>query len=214
MASRFKMGVMFSLVGIAPPSIGSRLTIQCDSTTYGQDHVIGAMELLFYDTHRKNQIGSCYASASRGALSEIIPHMESIQTARKLLQWKSAYKAGVVACRSSLHVLHKKDSLSSPFLERAIASRYSDWKGSQLAEHPFLLLEQERNALLKEGRSTFPMENADCFSTEPRLLFGTEFIAGSEIVRKLGTWILREIVEIEDMAYWERREKRVIDNIK
>ena len=111
-------------------------------------------------------------------------------------------------CRSALHVLHKKDSDRCRFMAAALEPRYAAWKAGGTVGSTFLLLEQERNSLLKEGKSTFQRETMDRYEGEPRLLFGDRFIVGSELIREILAWELYEIEVIEDVAHGARRVAR------
>lgn len=164
--------------------------------------------MKFYDNDRKNQFGACYAASARGTLFGVIAHLSFMQKAQKHYEWSAAYKAGVVTCRSALHVLHKKDGARSPFLRDKIAETYALWKSSTAAGSTFHLLEQERNFLLKEGRSMFPVEESDDYQSEPRLLVATRFIKGSEVVRDFAEWAIGQISDIEEGAFWSRRQER------
>jgi len=167
-----------------------------------------------YDSDRKAQFGLCYAYHARKALADVGPHIATMLTATRFNAWNGAYKAGVVSCRSALHVLQKVDCEGSPFLKAATRERYSIWKTSEQAEYPFFQIEQERNSLLKENRSTFLLEECDKYDNEPRLLVGTNFVVGSAVLRSFVQWVLREIYEIEESAFLKRRVQRVALRIR
>lgn len=168
--------------------------------------------MKIHDSKRQKQFGACYALSARIELCSAIPHLSTMHRAMSLFQWKSAYKSGIVTCRAALHVLHKKDAKRSPFLADALNKHYEEWRAYNGSESLFHLLDLERNMLLKEGKSSFPMECSEEYHEEPHLLIGTHFLIGSKVVRRFMKWILNEIEIIEETAFWARRDERATTN--
>lgn len=129
-----------------------------------------------------------------------------MRRATRIIEWEAAYKGGIITTRSSLHVLHKIDAKRSLYLAEAVKARFQAWKST--TESNFLLLDDERNMILKEGRFFFRQEVQESSYAEPRLLFGSQILVGSEIVRSLANWALEEIERIEENAFWVRRADR------
>lgn len=163
----------------------------------------GLTSRSFFDANRKAQFGACYAVSARRVLSSVVPHLIEMRRATRMFEWEAAYRSGIVAIRSSLHVLHKTDAKRSPFLAAAVNTHFLEWKSS--TESPFILLDDERNMLLKEGRSAFHREVWESYSGEPRLLAGSQLKVGSEIVQTFTNWALSEIADIEESAFGARR---------
>ncbi|MGH0002808.1 hypothetical protein ACQU0X_22260 [Pseudovibrio ascidiaceicola] len=165
--------------------------------------------MRYHDNQRKAEYSNCYAKSARSTLLSATLHLRDMKEATTLFQWKVAYKAAIISCRSALHIFHKKDAPRSIYLEKALEKRFLIWKKSEGVAHPFQLLEAERNSLLKEGQSIWPLECINQFDKEPRFLLGDRFITGSDAVSDILSWIMTEIETIEDAAFGCKKEQKI-----
>ncbi|MCO8145705.1 hypothetical protein NHN26_10750 [Rhodovulum tesquicola] len=160
----------------------------------------------------KSRLGHCYAFSARRELARVRYFNRILMGAQSRFEFESAWKACVVQLRSVAHVLQKSDGARNAFLRASVEKRYVFWKSPKKCGNDYFgFIEDERNSLLKNGRSSIVCEvkeDGEALEFPVKIIFFGQMCLASNAISECVSWLDLEIARIEDAAWSERRVKK------